>query len=131
MQSLPFEKGRPFSDGELEALERATGWSLPSDYRSFAKEYGGAFVGGAVDGNSSFPVLAFADFDQARRTSEDRSVLPDEFPLCFAHCELGNLWVFDRRGAVHYVNYYVRPAFSVRVADGLREFVGRIAIDSE
>ncbi|QDX25228.1 SMI1/KNR4 family protein [Sphingomonas suaedae] len=131
MSQVSFEKGLPFSDDELERLEGLVDWTLPPDYRSFAKVYGGAFVGGEVDGNSSLPVLSFGTFDQAWRTSADGSVLPDNFPISFARCELGNLWVFDRSGAVHYINFYSRPAVAVFVATNFSEFLGRILISGE
>ncbi len=63
MSPLPFEKGLPFTEGDLQRLELLVGWTLPTDYRSFAMEYGAAFVGGEVDGDASLPVLSFFTFD--------------------------------------------------------------------
>jgi hypothetical protein len=107
---------------------------LPSAYRSFAKKYGGAFVGGLVDGSEDLPILTFFG---ARGDSGILSKLathPDlknEGALPIADCELGNLYVLDREGAVHYISYYCGVTNARRVSDFFEDFLERIVVPAQ
>jgi hypothetical protein len=47
----------PFTEADLATIERVLGRTLPKDYRDFACAYGGAFVGGLIDGDPKLPIL--------------------------------------------------------------------------
>jgi hypothetical protein len=59
MPDSRFKPDKPFSEAEITEIERVLGRPLPKDYCEFVKEYGGAFVGGLIDGSDELPILAF------------------------------------------------------------------------
>lgn len=124
-----FESGSQFSELEIKEIEKIIGRDLPEDYRAFVKEYGGAFVGGFVDGHKDLPLLRFYDASHgggifnALNTYSD---LKEDGALPFARCELGNIYAIDRNNAVHYINYYGGKTKSQKVAENFRDFISRI-----
>jgi hypothetical protein len=129
MPDSRFRPAKPFSDAELAEIERVLGRPLPKDYREFVKEYGGAFVGGLIDGSKDLPILAFFG------AGEDGGVLGqlrsytdlrDDSMLPFADCELGNLYVLTPENTVYYINYYGGKTTVQKVADSFQDFVARI-----
>ena len=64
-----FEPATPVADEEIREIERTIGRKLPLDYCAFIKKYGGAFVGGLVDGSDELAILVFFD------ASEDGGIL--------------------------------------------------------
>ena len=104
-----FEPSTPFSNEEINKIESGIGRELPKDYCEFAKNYGGAFVGGLIDGAADLPILTFFGADEYKGILSKQRTHPDlqiEGMLPIANCELGNLYVLDRENAVHYLNYY-------------------------
>ncbi len=134
MPDARFEVEVPFSDSDIRQIESAIGRELPKSHTDFVKKYGGAFVGGLVDGSDDLPILTFFD------TSKEKSVLasfgthPDlrgDGVLPIADCELGNLYVLDRDNTVHYISYYGGKTEASKVADTFEDFVARIVVDKE
>lgn len=127
------EIATPFSDEEIAAVEHVLGHRLPDEDRRFAKVHGGAFVGGHVDGDGACSVLAFFDAGEERGLLSKLRTHPDlraEGILPIADCELGNLYVLDASGAVHYIDYYGRSARAMKLSDDFAGFLGRIVIAS-
>jgi hypothetical protein len=106
---------------------------LPTSFRSFAKEYGGAFVGGFVDGSEDLPIDGFTgNGDEGLlATLEYHCDFKDVNALPFAYCLLGNLWVLSADGAVHYINYYGGKTTGQRLAESFSAFLSRIVIRDE
>ncbi len=126
------EPATPFSRVEITEIEQSIGRLLPKDYLEFVSTYGGAFAGGAIDGNPELPILAFFGADAKTgiisklRTYQD---LHAESILPIADCELGNLYVLDRENAVHYLNYYGGKTTAHRVASSFDEFLARVIME--
>ncbi|NHZ43560.1 SMI1/KNR4 family protein [Massilia aquatica] len=129
-----FEPAAPFSEAEINALESSIGWKLPKDYSEFIKQFGGAFVGGCIDGADDLPILAFFGADKDKGILSKLHAYPDlraEGVLPIADCELGNLYVLDRENAVHYINYYGGKTSVRKVAASFQAFADRIAVQDE
>ena len=129
-----FEPSAPFSETDIEAIESEIGRKLPDSYRDFVREYGGAFVGGLVDGSGELPVMRFIGasgnygvLDMLKLHSD----LREDRILPIADCEFGNLYVFDRENRVHYINYYGGRTSARKVADNFQEFIDRIVVSEE
>jgi hypothetical protein len=129
-----FEAAPPFSDVEISEIEAVLGRRLPDDYLEFVKQYGGAFVGGLVDGSEELPILTFFDAGNDRGVLSKLSAHPDlrgDSILPIADCELGNLYVLTKENAVYYIDYYGGKAASRKVSNSFHDFVTRIVISEE
>ncbi len=106
---------------------------MPSAYRGFLKEFGGCFVGGLIDGSVDLPISQFLGTGECGILWTLRGV--DEFKkysiLPIATCEFGNLYAFDLKNAVHYINYYGGQTLTMKVADSFQEFLDRIVPEEE
>ena len=125
------EAATPFTEAELARIEQILGRTLPKDYRDFARAYGGAFVGGLIDGDAELPILTFFSADAVLSKLETHTDLQGDGVLPVADCELGNLYVIDRGNAVHYINYYGGQTTSRKVADSFGELLTRIVVSDE
>ncbi|WP_420470919.1 SMI1/KNR4 family protein [Brevundimonas sp. FT23042] len=122
------------SDAQVSEIERALGRELPSEYREFSMTYGGAFVGGLVDGTEDLPILHFFGADPGASIFDKMAAYDDlvsDGGLPVARCELGNIYVLARANSVHYVNYYGGRTTARKVADGFADFVARIVVIDE
>lgn len=126
-----FEAGEAFSSSEVAAIETAIGFALPPAYRAFVEEYGGAFVGGLVDGSTDLPILTFFGANDLLSRLTLHPDLKDDQVLPFADCELGNLYVMRQDGDVHYLNYYGGTTSARQVAPSFDNFLGRIVVDED
>ncbi|QNA82919.1 SMI1/KNR4 family protein [Sphingomonas sp. So64.6b] len=129
-----FESGSQFSESEISEIERVLGRNLPNDYCEFVKEYGGAFVGGLVDGSQDLPILKFfsAGHDGGILDELDKyNDLKKENILPFARDELGNIYVLNGQNSVYYINYYGGKTTSQKVAINFKNFVSRIVVIEE
>lgn len=134
MPDSRFEPATPFSAAEIGEIERVLGRELPKDYSEFVKEYGGAFVGGLIDGTPELPILAFFGANEDKGVLSKLKTHPDlrnEAVLPIADCELGNLYVLDRENAVHYLDYYGGKTSARKVADSFQDFIARIVVPEE
>jgi hypothetical protein len=134
MSDPRFEPATPFSEAEIGEIERVLGRILPDDYCEFVKEYGGAFVGGEVDGDAGLSILVFFGPDVEHGILNNLKLYPDlrdDGILPFARCELGNLWVLDQKNAVHYINYYGGETTARKVADSFHDLITRIVVSEE
>lgn len=123
------EPAKPFSIEEIAAIEAALGRKLPRAYTDFVARYGGAFVGGSLDGKGRFAILAFFTADNESGILKKLGAYPDlrdDGVLPIADCELGNLHVLRLDGSVWYLNYYGGRTSAERVADSFQDFVERI-----
>ncbi|TLD71654.1 SMI1/KNR4 family protein [Phragmitibacter flavus] len=125
------EPATPFTQTDITSIEQFLGRTLPEDYRVFACEYGGAFVGGLVDGNVELPILAFFGADVVISKLEIHADLRGDCVLPIADCELGNLYVIDRENSLHFINYYGGRTTSRKVADTFSDLLARIVISDE
>jgi hypothetical protein len=124
----------PFSALQIKEIESTLGRALPRDYVEFVTKYGGAFVGGSIDGKDDFPVLSFFAGDEIRGVLSMLTLYPDlrdAGVLPIADCELGNLYVLDRENRISYLNYYGGVTTARKVALSFTEFIGRIVIEDE
>ena len=134
MADFRFETELPFSDAEIGEIEKVVGRSLPEAYSAFVKQYGGAFVGGLVDGVEDLPILSFfsASGDSGVIANLNRySDLKEDRVLPIAGCALGNLYVLDRDNEVYYINYYGGQTSARKVSDTFEGFVERIVVPQE
>jgi hypothetical protein len=134
MPDSRFEAAKPFSEADITEIERVLGRPLPSDYCDFVKEYGGAFVGGLIDGSDELPILGFfsaSEDDGILRSLKSYTDLRDDGVLPFADCELGNLYVLTQKNAVYYINYYGGKTTVRKVADSFQDFVARIVPEED
>lgn len=134
MPDSRFEPAEPFSLAAIRAIERELGRELPKDYCEFVKEYGGAFVGGLIDGATDLPILTFFGADEHRGVLSKLRTHPDlrnDGVLPIADCELGNLYVIGQENAVFYINYYGGQTTARKVANSFQEFVSRIVVQDE
>ena len=128
MLDSKIEPATPFTETELARIEKILGRTLPEDYQAFAFAYGGAFVGGLIDGDAELPILAFFSADDVLSKLETHTDLKRDGVLPVADCELGNLYVIDRGNAVHYINYYGGQTTSRKVANTFEELLTRIVV---
>ncbi len=134
MSDPRFEAETPFTDAEVAEIEKAIGRSLPSDYLDFVMEYGGAFVGGLVDGSGELSILTFfsANGDAGIIAKLSTHIdLKNDGVLPIADCELGNLYVLGNDNAVHYINYYSGEIKTTRVGNSFSEFLAKIVVAEE
>lgn len=134
MSDPRFEAERPFTGEEIKALEVFVGRSLPESYKAFLTDYGGAFVGGLVDGAEDLPISGFFGVCGERGVLNIMTEYPDfrdEGALPFGDCVLGNLWVLDRNNQVYYINYYGGCTSATKVADSFENFLSRIVVTDE
>jgi hypothetical protein len=125
------EPAAPFTETELTRIEQTLGRSLPKDYRDFASTYGGAFVGGLIDGSTELPILTFFSADAVLATLETHTDLKADGVLPIADCELGNLYVIDQEDSVHYINYYGGVTSARNVANRFVDLLPRIVASDE
>ncbi len=123
-----FEPAAPFRSQDIEAIESAIGRPLPPDYRRFVSEYGGAFVGGLVDGDEGFSILSFFEADKVLASLMSHNDLFEEKILPVARDELGNLYVIDGDGTVHFINYYGGVTTAQKVGVNFEDVVARIVV---
>lgn len=121
----------PFTETELTKIEQVLGRELPGDYREFVRTYGGAFVGGLVDGDLELPILAFFGADKVLLSLRLYTDLKDDGVLPIADCELGNLYVIDRENVVHYINYYGGRTTARKVTSQFSDLLDRIVVSDE
>lgn len=133
---MPDSRFRPdtsFSDEDIALIEKRLKRNLPDDYINFIKEYGPAFVGGAVDGDEGLAISGFEGHGE-NGVSEMLDMYDDLwdnslFP--FASCVLGNVWILDENNEVFYINYYGGTTKAVKVAENFQEFLDRIIVTDE
>jgi hypothetical protein len=131
MSDSRFEPKAPFSDEEIGRIEKRLGRELPSDYRDFVKQYGGAFVSGLVDGSGSLPILVFFNFSRILEELETHTALRKQGALPFADCEFGNLWVLAKDNSVHFLVTYGGKSTQEKVSDSFQDFIDRIVVADE
>jgi hypothetical protein len=124
----------PFSENEIREIESTLGRALPEEYAAFARKYGGAFVGGYIDGEEDLPILAF--FSGSAKNGvlaklASYSDLRDAGVLPIADCALGNLYVLDPVNGVWFIDYYGGKTTARKVANSFGEFSDRIVIIDE
>jgi hypothetical protein len=132
MPDSRIEKATPFSHAEIIEIERQLGRKLPTDYCRFVQEFGGAFVGGSIDGSTDLPILAFFRADNETGILYKLRAHPDlqeDGVLPIADCELNNLYVLDNTNAVFYINYYGGRTTASKVSNSFQDFVDRIVVD--
>lgn len=115
----------PFTESQLLAIEKVIGRALPADYREFVRVYGAAFVGGLIDGDEEMPILDFKDPDSIFLELDCNTELKNAGAVPFARCALNNLWVFDKKNRVHYIDYYGGETKTRKVADNFSDFFSR------
>lgn len=125
------EPTTPFTEAELARIEQVARRVLPEDYRNFVRKYGGAFVGGLIDGDAALPILTFFGADAVLAALETHTDLKSDGVLPVADCELGNLYVIDHGNAVHYINYHGGQTRSRRVADAFSDLLSRIVVSDQ
>lgn len=125
------EPAIPFKREDLDQIERVLGRSLPKEYQNFAREYGGAFIGGLIDGDLDFPILTFFDIGEVYSHLESQTDLKDIGVMPFAGCALGNIYVFEVDDSIHYINYYGGRTTTRKVADTFGDFLERIVVIDE
>lgn len=131
MIDLRIEAKAPFTQAEISEIERIIQRPLPQDYRDFVGEYGGAFVGGAVDGVEEFHISGFFDASEVLDHLESYTDLRDDGVLPFGGCVLGNLYVLVEKNEVWYINYYGGQTTVHKVAESFGDMLGRIIISEE
>jgi hypothetical protein len=128
MSDPRFQARTPFSDGEIRDIEKELGRELPPSYRHFVEQYGGAFVGGSVDGE--WDVLDFFDastvLEDLRGTFSDYR---DIGALPFASDVGGNLWVLTEDNSVHFLVNYSGSSSAEKISDSFQDFLDRIVED--
>jgi hypothetical protein len=130
MSDARFEADTPFSDDDINAIENSLKRKLPSDYVNFVKQYGPAFVGGAVDGDENLSVLCFLGRgkDGVSEMLDEYDDLWEDSLFPFARCELGNRWILDENNEVFYINYYGSTTKVEKVSDSFQDFLDRIIV---
>lgn len=131
MMDARIEPATPFTESDLNRIELHVGRPLPTDYRDFVTNYGGAFVGGLVDGNTELPILTFFGVDQVLSRLDWYPDLRNDGVLPVADCALGNLYVIVRDNTVHYINYYGGRTTSQKVAASFGDLLARIVVSDE
>lgn len=131
VQQATFEVAEPLSPDDIAEVGRLAGFALPIDYQHFLAEFGGAFVGGLVDGNEDLPILKFygrRELQDALALHPDMATVP---ALPIGCCELGNQYVILPDGSVAYVNYYGGQTATTRVSDDFSGFLERMVAEDE
>jgi hypothetical protein len=131
MSDPRFEIGTQFSETDILKIEQALRRHLSQDYREFVKVYGGAFVGGTIDGSDELSILNFFDASNDRGVSAVLSRyedLKEDGILPFARDELGNIYVQNVDDEIFFINYYGGCTSVRRVADNFSEFIARIVV---
>ena len=126
------ERATPLSGVQIEDIENKLGRELPNDYRDFLTDYGGAFIGGFVDGSDELPISQFFGGKENHSILDVLKLysdLRDEKILPIADCEFGNLYVLDYDNSIHYIDYYGEETTSRRVASNFTDFLDRIVIE--
>lgn len=126
-----FEAGEKFSDQDITEIESALGRKLPADYQKFVKHYGGAFVGGVVDGSEDLPVLGFFKAGKHDGIVDILNVyedLRDDGVLPIARDELGNIYAQKPNEYIYYINYYGGTTSARKVANNFSDFLFRIVV---
>jgi hypothetical protein len=131
MLDARLEAASPFSQSEIGDIEKALARSLPAAYREFVLVYGGAFVGGSVDGSNDLPVLKFLSASSVLSALAQYADLKTDRILPFARCELGNLYVLDEADAIHYINYYGGKTTVLKISGDFRDFLARIVVGAD
>ena len=129
-----FEPATPLSETQIEELETVLGRQLPQEYRDFLTQYGGAFVGGSIDGTEELPILSFFGAEEDKGLLATLKAYPDlraDGVLPIARCALGNIYVLDRNNAIHYINYYGGKTTAQKVAASFHNFIARIVVPEE
>jgi hypothetical protein len=128
MNDARFEKGASISDSDISEIEHILNRKLPEDYCKFVKKFGGAFVGGNLDGKAEFPIDAFLsnEHNQIIDTLKIYTDLKDDGIMPFAKCILGNIWAIDKNNNIYYINYYGGKTESKKVAENFTDFISRI-----
>lgn len=121
----------PFAEVEIQEIERVLGRPTPQDYRDFVTNYGGAFVGGSVDGEDEFSILEFFNAPKVLTKLESYADLRDDGILPFARCEFGNIYVTVSNGEIYYINYYGGETNVQRVAGSFGELLSRIVVTDD
>ena len=128
------DPGVPFSDADIASIESVLGRSLPVEYVAFVRRYGGAFVGGLVDGDQA---LAIDTFFAARGKSGILSTvswqtdLSDAGIMPIADCLLGNTFVLMPDDSIGYIDYYGDHSDTQRIAESFAELVSRIVVPAD
>lgn len=122
------EPDDPLTEADIAKLEKVLGHPVSQEYSDFACHYGGAFVGGLVDGDTELPILTFFDLEKLLSMLEIYTDLRDDGVLPVADCALGNLYVLDRENSVHYINYYGGRTTARKVAGSFVDFLARIVV---
>ena len=87
-----------------------------------------------MDGSEELPILRFLTATHGGGVMDalaKYSDLKDDGVCPVARCELGNIYVLDRAGVVHYINYYGGKTTSLRVAEDFQDFVYRIVVSND
>jgi hypothetical protein len=121
-----FEGREPYSDELIAEIETKIGRELPQDYRDFVKQYGGAFVGGSVDGSTSWTVLDFARTDQILWNISFFDELTEQGALKIARDEVGNMWVLAADNSIHFLVTYAGKSSAEKISDSFQDFIDRI-----
>lgn len=125
------EPENPLTKTDIAKLEKILGHSVSLEYSAFACHYGGASVGGLVDGDTELPILTFFNMEKLLSMLETYTDLRDDGVLPVADCEVGNLYVLDRENSVHYINYYGGRTTARKVADSFGDFLARIVVTED
>lgn len=134
MMDEKFECSTPFSDAYIEKIELSLNRKLPDDYRNFVKKFGGAFVGGEVDGSEEFSVLDFFGLEEGNSVLEMLEIYPDlnsDGALPVARCELGNIYVLNNKNEIFYINFYGGKTSATRVSSCFQDFIDRIVVNGD
>lgn len=134
MLDLRFEPSTPFTDQDILDIETSLDRKLPKTYHDFVKLYGGAFIGGEVQGPKVTSILGFFDADEYRGPSsllETYSDLRKIGALPIANCEFGNKYVLTRTNEVHYIDYTKGRTSAHKISDSFEDFLSRISIEQE
>ena len=124
------EPAKPCSERALDALEVRVGRSLPTSLREFATRYGGAFVGGSIDGAGRYSVLGFLDLE---RVDQTEGAYLDEYlevgALPFARCDLGGIYLLKADNTVWFRLYHAGKTTLEKVSESFEDFLTRIEIE--
>lgn len=129
-----FEPSTPFTDRDIREIEESLSRKLPEDYLEFVKQYGGAFVGGQVEGAQTTSILGFSEAQEYKGPSsllETYSDLRRAGALPFADCEFGNIYVLTATNEVFYISYTEGETSSFKVSDSFSDFISRIHLKED
>jgi len=129
-----FEPATPFTDQDINDIQKHLGRELPEDYRRFVKEFGGAFIGGEIEGPKRTSILGLFEADEYKGPS---SLIMTYADLCragsfpFADCEFGNPYILNAADEVYYIDYTNGDSSPFKVAGSFRDFISHIVIEEE